>query len=91
MACGRMVLTDRLPPHTEIDRLFTENEDIVYYDNAEDAVRKVDYYIEHPSERKAIAASGALKVHANHTVKNRADQFEALIERIQHDLKQPTS
>jgi hypothetical protein len=91
MACNRMVLTDRLPPNTEIDRLFTENEHIVYYDTPEDAVRKVNYYTENPAERNAIAFNGWREVNTNHTVSNRADQFEDMIQRISSDIKQPTS
>lgn len=82
MACGRMVITDRLPPETGMNDLFKENEDIVYYDNANDAIDKIKYYSEHDSERERIAKNGYDKVMANHTTKQRVDTLEELIKNI---------
>ena len=47
--------------------LFVPGEDFVYYENKEDLVRKVGYYLKHEDERKAIARNGHEKVAARHT------------------------
>jgi len=87
MACGRMVITDRLSSDTHIEDLFVDGQDIVFYDNAQDAIDKINYYTDHPDERDAIAARGLRKVMEGHTVSHRVDQLEELIRRIQHDIK----
>ena len=79
MAVGRMVLTDRLPAETHIGDLFTEGEDIVYYNDAKDAIEKINFYINNPSERSRIAANGFNKVAHKHTVRNRVDHFVDII------------
>ena len=75
MACGRMVLTDRLPPETHVDALFTEGKDIVYYDDFDDCVKKIEYYTaeQHAAEREAIAANGYANVLQHHTQRQRVD------------------
>lgn len=73
MASGRLVLADRLPAKTHIDDLFTENEDIVYYDGYDDCVKKIYYYIspENDAAREAIAINGYAKTMAHHTQQRR--------------------
>ena len=75
MACGTMVLTDRLPKHTRIDDLFTEGEDIVYYDNVSEAISKINYYLWNKEERERIASNGYNKVIKQHTQANRVDSI----------------
>ena len=83
MACGRMVLTDRLRDETGMNDLFIDGEDIVYYDSAEDAIEKINYYTDNPIERERIANNGKNKVLLEHTVKHRVDQLEELISKLQ--------
>jgi hypothetical protein len=73
MACGIMVLTDRLPSETNIDSLFKENENIVYYDTFADCISKINYYIsdEGSVDREKIAKNGHSIVMSNHTQKHR--------------------
>lgn len=73
MACGTMVLTDRLPKETYINDLFTENEDIVYYDGIDDCISKINYYLYNQKERLRIAKNGYEKVLNNHTQVQRVD------------------
>ena len=80
MACGRLVLTDRLPPETGMAEMFVDGEDIVYYDNATDAAAKIRYYAAHPEEMQRIAKNGYDKVMAEHTQVQRCDVIEACIE-----------
>jgi len=74
MACGRMVITDRLPQETKLQDLFKENVDIVFYDDYEDLKRKLDYYLLHNvTEREKIANAGRKAVVKSHTQVHRVD------------------
>jgi spore maturation protein CgeB len=73
MACGRMVITDRLHKDTLLDTLFTDGEDIIYYDDILDCAGKIAYYNQHTEERKHIAWNGYQKVMQNHTQVQRVD------------------
>jgi hypothetical protein len=80
MACGKLVVTDRLPASTAIEDLFTDGEDVVYYDDAAEAIDKLRYYIAHPDDRERIARNGYRKVMEAHTVAHRVDFLEAEVE-----------
>lgn len=51
---------------------FVPGEDFIYYDNIDDATRKVQYFLTHESEREQIANNGFGKINEYHTFKNRA-------------------
>jgi hypothetical protein len=82
MACGKMVITDRLPDATGLSEMFIEGQDIVYYDDAKDAIDKIRYYANHDQEREEIAFNGFQKVMRSHTQVHRCDAIEALVEEI---------
>lgn len=86
MACGKMVITDRLRAETRIEDIFVHGEDIVYYDSPQDAIDKINYYTNHPEERERIAANGMAKVYAEHTCTQRVDVLEDVIRQIQHKV-----
>jgi len=86
MACGKMVITDRLPVETGLSEMFIEGQDIIYYDNAEDAATKISYYSQNPVERDRIAKSGYDKVMAQHTQVQRCDVFEKCVEAAKETL-----
>jgi hypothetical protein len=86
MACGKMVITDKLPEHTGLSDLFEDGQDIVYYDTAQDAIDKIRYYAEHEDERLEIAKRGYEKVMKYHTVASRVDQFEATVTRLSQSV-----
>ena len=67
MACGKMVITDRLPMDTKLHEIFVDGEDIVYYDDMFDCIEKINYYNEHEEEREQIANNGMKKVINNYT------------------------
>lgn len=73
MACGKMVLCDRLEKSKKLDELFVDGEDIVYYNDIVDCVEKMNYYRENEEERERIANNGFKKVLENHTQKQRVD------------------
>jgi len=54
---------------------FVPGEDFVYYENKEDLLRKIDYYLRHENERKNIAQNGHDKVAAKHTYRHRVREM----------------
>jgi spore maturation protein CgeB len=81
MACGKMVLTDRLPEETGLSEMFIDGEDIVYYDEMFDCIEKMNYYNENEEERERIAHNGMMKVLHNYTQIQVVDKLIAAYER----------
>jgi hypothetical protein len=73
MACGKLVITDKLSKETLLENLFTNGEDIILYDDLLDCANKIAYYNEHDNERKRIAKNGYNKVLQHHTQKQRVN------------------
>ena len=73
MACGKMVLCDRLDKSKKLDELFEDGKDIVYYDDIIDCIYKMNNYSGNDAERERIAANGYNKVMENHTQKQRVE------------------
>jgi spore maturation protein CgeB len=68
MGCGGFLLTNY---QEDMLQFFVPGEDYVYYDSRADLMDKLDYYLTHEDERKAIAESGYRKVAADHTYEQR--------------------
>ena len=81
-AIKRMVLTDRLDPSTGLQEIFKENEEIVFYDDAQDAINKIEHYSFRDEEREKIAEAGHNKVMQEHTIKARVNQLITAIEEL---------
>lgn len=73
MACGKLIITDKLPEDTLLENLFTPGEDIILYDNLLDCAEKIAYYNQNDNERERIALNGYNKVLNNHTQIQRTD------------------
>lgn len=75
MACGKLVIADRLPEHTYMNDLFTEGENIIYYSNIYECISKINYYLskEGSADRERISKNGYDTVMANHTQVQRVD------------------
>jgi hypothetical protein len=73
MACGKLVLCDRLNESKKLHELFIDGQDIVYYDDLVDCINKLNKYSEDSVERNRIANNGYKKVLENHTQKQRAE------------------
>ena len=73
MYCNRMVMTDRLSSDRGLDTLFTDGENIVFYDSMEDAIEKIEFYSNNDKERLRIANNGYQNVLNNHTSIQRFD------------------
>ena len=73
MACGKLVLADRLDKSKRLEELFEDGEDIIYYDDMVDCINKINEYSSNKKERERIAKNGYNKVLTNHTQKQRVD------------------
>ena len=67
MACGKLVLTDRLDTIRGLEEIFIDGEDIVLYNDMFDCIEKMNYYNENEEERERIAHNGMMKVLHNYT------------------------
>ena len=59
MACGGFVLSNWQP---ELAEYFTEGEEIALFENNEECMEKIAYYLSHEEKRKEIAVAGKRKV-----------------------------
>ena len=55
--------------------LFVPEEDFVYYEDKDDLLRKIGYYLTHEEERKMIAKNGHDKIAAAHTYRHRVREL----------------
>ena len=78
MACGSLLITDRLPNEAGLGELFEDRRHLVLYDE-EDLEELVVYYLKNEDEREEIAECGLKEVLAHHTYGHRADQLLAQI------------
>ena len=62
MSCKKMVITDRLSESKQLDEIFKEDHEIVFYSTKEEALEKINYYLNNPTEREKIAENGYNKV-----------------------------
>ena len=64
-AHGMMLLCDKagLDAHAQI---FEPDKEAVFYDSIEDAIEKIEYYLEHEEERIRIAQAGFARVHRDY-------------------------
>ena len=72
MGCGGFLLSNFQADFLDY---FVPGEDFVFYESKEDLLRKIDYYLEHEEERKAIARNGHDKVAAGHTYRHRVREM----------------
>ena len=64
MASGGFLLTNY---QEDLLRHFTPDEDFVYYEDQNDLLAKIDYYLSHDKERNEIAENGHRKVKENYS------------------------
>ncbi len=67
MACGKIILTDKLDASRGLEELFVDGEDIILYNDMFDCIEKMNYYNENEEERERIAHNGMMKVLHNYT------------------------
>ena len=76
---GACLLTDT---GGNIRDLFEPDKEIVTYTSIEECVEKVNYLLNHENERKQIAAAGQKRTLKDHTVFNRCQQINEVIQKI---------
>jgi hypothetical protein len=59
------------PYSTGLARHYEDGKEIVFYESMEDLDVKIDYYLDHPEERIAIAEAGRRRTLAEHTYRHR--------------------
>ena len=62
MSCKKLVITDRLSSNKQLDEIFKEDEEIVFYSSKEEALEKIQFYLNNDDERNRIAENGYKKV-----------------------------
>lgn len=70
-ACGGCVISNRTP---EQEKYFTDGKDIIFFDNKEELLNKINYYFKHEEERDKIIKN-ALETIKQHSYSNRVEVF----------------
>ncbi len=76
---GTCLLTDT---GTNISDLFEEDNEVVTYRTIDEAVEKVNYLLDHPHETEQIAKAGQARTLKDHTIMNRCQQIDEVIQRL---------
>ena len=71
-----MLLTDA---KDNLHELFSEGKEIATYRTADEAVRKIRYYLTHDDRRRAIAKAGQRRTLKDHTYEQRMREFLGII------------
>lgn len=77
MGSGGFLLTNY---QADFGEYFEAGVDYEYYEDYEDLEKKVEYYLTHEDERKAIAENGYRKVKSQHTYSKRVDEMVRILE-----------
>lgn len=72
MGNGGFLLTNY---QEELFEYFEPDKDFVYYEDYEDLLDKMEYYLAHDDERRQIAANGCAKVRSEHTMQKRIESI----------------
>ncbi|MFQ5672109.1 MAG: glycosyltransferase [Nitrospinales bacterium] len=70
LCSGSLLITDRAPG-SGLDEMFAEGEQLVLYDNENDLIEKIRWYLDHPEERDRVAGQGMRRVLERHTYDHR--------------------
>lgn len=76
MSCGSLVITDYVPGQ---EKLFIDNQHYVIYNNHNELLEKIDYYLNHLDEAQKIASNGYNHLKSTHKYTNRAYQLIEII------------
>ena len=75
LSSGGFLLTDRLSKESGLEMIFKDGEHLVCYDNLQDLVEKIRYYLKHPAEARAIARKGYEEYLINHTPEKKTNEL----------------
>ncbi|SCY05450.1 spore maturation protein CgeB [Lachnospiraceae bacterium XBB2008] len=76
MSAGGFLLSNY---QAELCEYFVPGEDFDYYEDYDDLMNKIDYYLSHDKERGDIARAGWEKVRTEHSLERRLDEMEAML------------
>jgi spore maturation protein CgeB len=76
MACGGFAISDH---QRDVFALFRDGEHLVSYNEHEDLVSKIKFYLSHPAERRKIAEQGRQEVFRNHQYSNRIEKLLSIV------------
>jgi GT2 family glycosyltransferase/tetratricopeptide (TPR) repeat protein len=86
LASGSLLLTNALPGSGQ-EELFQDGVHLATYQDAEELLCLVRYYLEHEEERERIAAAGKAEVLGRHTYRHR---IAAVLEQVERRLSEAT-
>jgi spore maturation protein CgeB len=72
---GALLLTDATK---KLDRLFTENDEVLTYSNPDEAAEMLPEILSDVERLKSIAIKGQRRTHAEHTYANRAERLQEM-------------
>jgi hypothetical protein len=75
---GTLLLTDA---KSNLGELFDVGTEVVSYDGADDLIRKIEYFLAHEDERRAIAAAGQRRTLEEHTYAHRMRELVGILSR----------
>ncbi|MFC1809213.1 glycosyltransferase [Candidatus Omnitrophota bacterium] len=73
---GAFLLTEY---HDNLNNYFKVGEEIETYANKDELIKKIHFYLDHPDERDTIAQQGQKRCHKDHSMKERARQFDVYV------------
>jgi hypothetical protein len=79
-ACGAVVVTDRLSTVRNIQSLFIEDKNIVFYESAEECIDKIENLLNNDTRRQEIASAMEKRILRKHTGLARAKNFVEHVE-----------
>lgn len=76
---GTCLLTDT---GKNMSDLFDEDREVVTYTSVDECIEKVEYLLEHDAVRRQIAEAGQRRTLKDHTMKNRCEQIDEIIQKM---------
>lgn len=79
MGCGGFLLTNY---QEELLQFFEPGADLVCYNDYDDLLEKIEYYLTNEDERRQIAENGCRKVHGQHSMELRVREMIHMLEEV---------
>ncbi len=73
-AHGMMLLCDKAGMNAH-ERIFVPGKEAIYYDSTDDAIAKIEYYLNHNEERESIARAGFARAHRDYDGETNMKRF----------------
>lgn len=85
---GAMLLTDK---KKDLNEIFAPNREVITYETVEECVELADYYLEHESERAAVAQAGQQRTLTDYNYLKRMQELVGIVERLFRDTPPRTA